>query len=64
MLVWNICYYLNHQVIVGMETCTFFIIVMLLETFFFFGGGGEGEGKMALPMPYIINCDMILSSYV
>ena len=43
--------------------CTFFIIVMLLETFFF-GGGGEGEGKMALPMPYIINCDMILSSYI
>ena len=42
--------------------CTFFIIVMLFETFFL--GGGEGEGKMALPMPYIINCDMILSSHI
>ena len=28
------------------------------------GGGGEGEGKMVLPMPYIINCDMILSLYI
>ena len=44
--------------------CTFFIMVMLLETFLFLGGGGEEEGKMALPMPYIINCDMILSSYI
>ena len=43
--------------------CTFFVIVMLLETFFLGGGGAEGEGKMALPMPYIRNCDMILSSY-
>ena len=43
--------------------CTFFIIVTLFETFFF-GGGEEGEGKMALPMPYIINCDMILSSHI
>ena len=42
--------------------CTFFIIVMLFETFSL--GGGEGEGKMALPMPYIINCDMILSSHI
>ena len=40
--------------------CTFFIIVMLFETFFW----GEGEGKMALPMPDIINCDMILSSHI
>ena len=40
--------------------CTFFIIVMLFETFL----GGEGEGKMAVPMPYIINCDMILSSHI
>ena len=43
--------------------CTFFIIVMLLENLFF-GGRGVREGKMALPMPYIINCDMILSSYI
>ena len=42
--------------------CTFFIIVMLLETFF--GGEGRGGGIMALPMPYIINCDKILSSYI
>ena len=39
--------------------CTFFIIVMLFETFLL-----GGEGKMALPMPYIINCDMILSSHI
>ena len=39
--------------------CTFFIIVMLFETFLW-----GGEGKMALPMPYIINCDMILSSHI
>ena len=26
--------------------------------------GEEREGKMALPMPYIINCDMILGSYI
>ena len=32
--------------------------------FFCLGGGIEGEGKMALPIPYIINCDMILSSYI
>ena len=42
--------------------CPFFIIVMLFETFF--GGGGRGGGQMALPMPYIINCDMILSSHI
>ena len=24
---------------------------------------GEGEGKMGPPMPYIINCDMVLGSY-
>ena len=28
-----------------------------------FGGGGV-EGKMAPPMPYIINCDIILGSYI
>ena len=28
------------------------------------GGGGEVEGKMAPPMPYIINCDIILGSYI
>ena len=35
--------------------CTFFIIVMLFETFFL---GGVGR------VPYIINCDMILSSHI
>ena len=45
--------------------CTFFIIVMLLETFFFGGGGqGRGGGQNGPTMPYIINCDMILSSHI
>ena len=36
-------------------------VIVVMETL---GGDREVEGKMAPPMPYILNCDMILGSYI